>query len=728
MSDRGSQSKKTRASAQKGTHVPRQDDPGKRRISRAEKEAKRQKQLRWGVGLAAVAVLAVLLGFATWDYIVKPRQVLATVDGTRIRREDYWKFRRLELYQQMSQYSQYSQLVSDQSQAQQYQSLALQAQAQFDEVWGSTNVNDSTLQQMIDNQIYVDGLEDFGLTITDEELERWTLNQFAPAEMPLIEPTVTPTYVPERAQWATETAEALIPTTEITPTVTAGDSTPIGGATPVTQASPITEASPITGTGTDASPVASPEATTSASASPGASPMASPEIGGASPIASPEASPVVTMEPTPTLTSDQALATAEAGFTSYQTVLDQANMSVDDYYRLSARPQLAQQKIRDALTADIGQTADQVHARHILVATEELANQLYTDITNGTQDFAAVAAQSSIDTATAPNGGDLGWFSQGVMVEPFEIVAFSTPAGTVAPPVQSEFGWHIIEVLEVQDNRALTDDQISQLQQSAVQNWLAEQQTSASISSVMEPTPTPAVSSFVPPVDAPPVPTETAFPEETFLPTTPEASPAASPMADAIATPEATPISQETATVEPASASPVVEAASPTAPVATPVASPESTPMVAATASPIGAVSTPAASPEMAESATPETQASPIAPVPGTTPAAVVESATPAPVAPTIIAEATPEATPIGGDQSTPAASPIASPDATAAATIAPVPGTTPAAIVTAATPAPETPIRCDELAASPEASPIGSPIASPVASPVASPAPCVAP
>ncbi|MEZ4624499.1 MAG: SurA N-terminal domain-containing protein [Thermomicrobiales bacterium] len=220
-----------------------------------KREAKRQKQLRWGVGLAAVAVLAVLLGFATWDYIVKPRQVLATVDGTRIRREDYWKFRRLELYQQMSQYSQYSQLVSDQSQAQQYQSLALQAQAQFDTVWGSTDVNDSTLQQMIDNQIYVDGLEDFGLTITDEELERWTLNQFAPAEMPLIEPTVTPTYVPERAQWATETAEALIPTTEISPTVTAGASTPIGGATPVTQASPITDM------GTDASPVASPEAT-----------------------------------------------------------------------------------------------------------------------------------------------------------------------------------------------------------------------------------------------------------------------------------------------------------------------------------------------------------------------------------------------------------------------------------------------------------------------------------
>lgn len=687
MSDRGSRSPKERASAVKGTKVPRQPDDKQRRVSRAEREAKRQKQLRWGVGIAAVAVLAVLLGFATWDYIIKPRQVLATVDGSRIRREDYWKFRKLELYQQMTQYSQFSQMVGDQQQAQQYQSLALQAQAQLGSVWGSTDVNDQTLQMMIDNQIYVQSLDEFNITISDEELETWTLNQFAPADAPLIEPTITPTFVPERADWATQTAEALIPTTEITPTVLPSDSTPIGGATPILEATPI--ASPDDGT-----PAASPIAGLTVS------PIASPDVDGATPIAestpigSPaaDASPIATVEPTPTISAEQSLATAETSWDAYQsTVLDQANMSVDDYYRLTARPQLAQQKIRDALTTDIGQTADQVHARHILVATQELADQLYTDISNGTQDFAAVAAQTSTDTATAPNGGDLGWFPRGVMVDVFEEVAFNTEPGQVAPPVQSRFGWHIIQVIETQANRAFTDDQIAQLQQAKVQNWLTERQQQLSISSVMAPTPTPASVNFVPPVDAPPVPTATAFPEQTFEPVTPAASPVVSDSGSPVASPET-----------------VIGGASPVAsPMATESASPAAMPAGAA-ATPEAVASTPEATPGVTASASP--MASPV-------------SST----------AATPVASPIVADVATPVASPASSP--------VPVPAATSAAVVTAATPAPDVPVASPVTEASvvsatpdpcveatPVASPLASPAASPSASPVASPTACATP
>jgi parvulin-like peptidyl-prolyl isomerase len=692
MSDRGSRSKKERASNEKGTHVPKQSEARQRRISRAEKDAKRQKQLRLGVGLAAVAVLAVLIGFATWDYVIKPRQVLATVDGTRIRRDDYWKFRKLELYQQMSQYSQYSQLVSDQQQAQQYQSLAFQAQSQLDAVWGSTDVNDATLQQMVDNQIYVQNLDTFGLSISDDELETWTLNQFAPADVPLIEPTVTPTFVPERAEWATQTAEALMPTSVASPTASASSSTPIGDASPIVENGETPVASPAsqTGAGSQASPAASPEL-------PGAN--------GATPIG--EASPVVTMEPTPTLSAEQAVSTAESSWAAYQTtVLDQANMSVDDYYRLSARPQLAQQKIRDVLTADIGQTADQVHARHILVATEELAQQLYSDISNGTQDFATVAAQSSTDTATAPNGGDLGWFPRGVMVDVFEETAFNTPAGQVAAPVQSEFGWHIIEVIETQAGRALTEDQISQLQQSTVQNWLSDQQQSMSISSVMAPTPTPASSSFVPPIDAPPVPTESGIPEMTFEAATPEASPiepthgtpvaspaASSPEASPMASPPASATLPGTPMASPAASTVAVDvvaspAASPIAAIATSTtvtSTPAASPMATPAASPIASVTAPSvASPEA--TATVPTSSTPIAvipAVPGATTAAVVTNATPAPVVPTHKA-ATPESTAVECDEASPVASPIGSP------------------------------------IASPWASPNASPIASPIASPTA--------
>jgi hypothetical protein len=561
---------------------------------------------------------------------------------------------------------------------------------------------------MIDNQIYVQSLDEFNITITDDELETWTLNQFAPADAPLIDPTVTPTFVPERSQWATETAEALIPTVEITPTIVPGESTPIGGATPLAGASPITDATPA------ASPIVGvPEATPDASAA--ASPVASPIVNGgtpameSSPIGSPvaDASPVATVEPTPTISPDQALATAETTWDTYRsTVLDQANMSVADYYRLTARPLLAQQKIRDALTADIGQTADQVHARHILVATEELANQLYADISNGTQDFAAVAATSSTDTATAPNGGDLGWFSRGVMVDAFEEVAFATPPGQIAPPVQSEFGWHIIQVIETQSGRALTDEQIAQLQQSEVENWLTERKQQLSISSVMEPTPTPATVNFVPPVDAPPVPTATAFPEQTFEPLTPEATPVVSGSASPVASPE-TMIGGTTPAASPVgmeSASPVVTQA---VLVATPIATPAVT-LATPAATPVVLASAPAATPVVTE------MASPVAsPLPAET--------------------ASPVSSPVLADVATPVASPESSP--------APVPGATSAAVVTSATPAPilpnASPVTSTPLVvatpdpcagATPVASPMASPAASPSASPVASPTACAAP
>lgn len=625
MSDQSSGSRKQRASSQHGTRLPKNAEDRPRRVSRREREAKRQRQIRWAVGLAAAAVLAVLVGFATYDYIVKPRQVLATVDGTRIRREDYWKYRKLELYNQFVQYTQFSQMVADSQQAQQYQSLALQAQSDFNSVWGSTRVNETTLRQMIDNEIYVQSLDDFGLTVTDEEVRLFTLNQFAPAEAPLIEPTVTPTWVPERSEWATATVLALTPTAEVSPTPAAA--TPDIGASPIGEASPDVDATPV-GEERASTPLASPDAPNIA-ASPAASPIGSP-VGSpaATPIleASPQASPDATPEPTPTLSPDQARSTAEASFEEYRdSALRQSRMSEADYLRLYAKPQLARQKVRDTLTADVGQTADQIHARHILVATEELATSLYDDITNGVQSFVEVAQQVSTDTSTAGNGGDLGWFPRGVMVKPFEDAAFATAVGEVHPPVQTEFGWHIIEVLDAQPNRAMNDQQISQLQDAVVRDWLASQHEQMSISSVMAPTPTPVTQRFIPPVDAPPPPTPTEPPVET---------PTAVPTLDA--TPEASPIVPV--------ASPVTEQASPEAPAASPEVAPPGSPV---------------ASPEA------PLAGSPVAPNP---PVSISGAATPD-ASPVASSAATPLASPVASPIASPMASPVASPVATPSAT-----------------------------------------------------------
>jgi parvulin-like peptidyl-prolyl isomerase len=155
-----------------------------------------------------------------------------------------------------------------------------------------------------------------------------------------------------------------------------------------------------------------------------------------------------------------------------------------------------------------------------------LADKLYADLQADPELFAQLAEENSIDTATAPNGGDLGWFTRGAMVEPFEQVAFELAPDAISEPVQTEFGWHIIQVLDHQDNRALTDDQIQQTIQVETDRWLADQREAASISSDIEPTPTPSTQQFVPPAGAPTVAPASPFADEPAdVGTVPAASP-----------------------------------------------------------------------------------------------------------------------------------------------------------------------------------------------------------
>jgi parvulin-like peptidyl-prolyl isomerase len=103
-----------------------------------------------------------------------------------------------------------------------------------------------------------------------------------------------------------------------------------------------------------------------------------------------------------------------------------------------------------------------------------------------TEDFAVVAEEVSTDTQSAAQGGDLGWFPRGIMTTPFEEAAFSQPVGELpAEPVQSEFGWHIILVVEREEDRPLTASMISGVQSSALNQWLDQQAESADISSTV---------------------------------------------------------------------------------------------------------------------------------------------------------------------------------------------------------------------------------------------------
>jgi peptidyl-prolyl cis-trans isomerase C len=88
--------------------------------------------------------------------------------------------------------------------------------------------------------------------------------------------------------------------------------------------------------------------------------------------------------------------------------------------------------------------AKQVRASHILVKTEDQANDVMKRVSGG-EDFAALAKRFS-KCPSGNKGGDLGWFGKGMMVPEFEKAAFEADEGKVVGPVKTQFGYHLIKV------------------------------------------------------------------------------------------------------------------------------------------------------------------------------------------------------------------------------------------------------------------------------------------
>ncbi|GGY80753.1 chaperone SurA [Cellvibrio zantedeschiae] len=102
------------------------------------------------------------------------------------------------------------------------------------------------------------------------------------------------------------------------------------------------------------------------------------------------------------------------------------------------------------------QLIEQTHARHILIKTSEIMDDnqarekllvLKDKIEKG-EDFAKLAKQNSEDTGSVLSGGDLGWSTPGMFVAAFEEALANTPLGKISRPFKSQFGWHILQVLE----------------------------------------------------------------------------------------------------------------------------------------------------------------------------------------------------------------------------------------------------------------------------------------
>lgn len=140
----------------------------------------------------------------------------------------------------------------------------------------------------------------------------------------------------------------------------------------------------------------------------------------------------------------------------------------------------------DKITSQIPESTEQVHARHILVATQSQADDLHQQLVNGA-DFVTLAVENSLDLSTRPAGGDLGWFPRGYLTMPqIEQAAFELQPGEISGVIQTAIGYDIVEVVERGDH-PLSPDARRKLQANAVQSWLSTQRQQAHIETFVNP-------------------------------------------------------------------------------------------------------------------------------------------------------------------------------------------------------------------------------------------------
>jgi len=171
---------------------------------------------------------------------------------------------------------------------------------------------------------------------------------------------------------------------------------------------------------------------------------------------------------------------AELGSGSALTSWMQANFYDDSEFRMALRLGSEAAWQRDQIAASVPDAVEQVRARQIFSRTAEEAQYALASLNSGVS-FDELAWRYSPET-----GGELGWFPRGYLLFPaIEEVAFSLPVGLHSEIIQTEIGYHIIEVMEHVDSYPLTTDAKLSLQAKALADWLQAERAKAQIEITM---------------------------------------------------------------------------------------------------------------------------------------------------------------------------------------------------------------------------------------------------
>lgn len=400
--------------------------PG-RPLSRHERDLIAQRYIIIGATIFSIALLAVL-GWALYDYnVIQPAQPVARVGTEQISTSEFQRAIRYTRFLQLDTLRRYRDLqrqspdlaVYVEQQAQQIVDSMSSANAQ--------SFGQQVLSNLIDDKLIRQEAARRGLTASPEEVQARLENNFGYYASG--RPSETPTATDLPAEFLTYVPPTLNPTT-------------VAGWTPTPTITPTQTLTP----------------TATATAGPSPTPL-----------------PTGTPFPTSTPLSTEDYGTQVAGFTG--DLKRDAGLSEADL-RYFIESDILRTKLNEAFGAEVPTTEEQVHARHILVADQATAQQLYDMLQVGI-DWDMLADQYGTD-ASSSKGGDLGWFGNYSGFDTtFVAKAYETQVGTVSQPFQTQFGWHLVQVLE-RAQRPLTAAQISQARDAQLQTWLSEQQAKIS--------------------------------------------------------------------------------------------------------------------------------------------------------------------------------------------------------------------------------------------------------
>lgn len=186
-----------------------------------------------------------------------------------------------------------------------------------------------------------------------------------------------------------------------------------------------------------------------------------------------------------TVSDEEVEATAQAlreeiGDESFKAWLANEGMS-DEEMHDRLHDEMIASRMASQVATSVPTHTEHVHARHILASTEEEARQILSQVQAGAE-FVTLARTYSQDTSTRDTGGDLGFFPQGVLTsQEVAEAAFALQPGQVSDVIQSELGFHIVQVVERNPDMEVTPENLRLLRDKAVREWLEALRADAEI-------------------------------------------------------------------------------------------------------------------------------------------------------------------------------------------------------------------------------------------------------